>query len=109
MDESEEEEETATLTPVIGLDREKVRKQWRIFVAALCITGISLTTFLMGLFQVPTSVLFATSLLGAVTMIIIFNVLIGGVIARIQTFVILQNMFTVSVESASFFFFTDDE
>lgn len=95
-------------TPFIGLDREKVTKRWRVFVTALVIMLISITTFVMGLFQVPTAILFATSLLGAVIMIIAFNVLIGGVIARIQTFVIIQNMFTISVESATFFFFTDD-
>lgn len=94
-------------TPCIGIKMTKIRREWRPLFLSVCIAMLSITTSIMGIAQVHTSYLCGVSLIGSVLMIIGFNVLIGGVTARIQTYVMIQNMFSVSLSSAEFFFMTD--
>jgi len=97
----------APMTPVVGLDIHKLRHNWRIFTLAVIIGAISLVTSVVGLADVSTLPLFVFSVVGAPLMIGCFFALVDPQVARVQAFVIIQNMFTVSVESAAFFFYTD--
>ena len=95
--------------PVVGFDLEKARENRNIFLLGIIITVISLTSSLIGFLNVPTLVLFIFSLLSSMAMIFCFFMMIDRRIALIQIFVILQNMFTISIDSAAFFFYTDQE
>ena len=95
------------LTPLIGINIEKIKREWRPFLLALLIGLISITTSVMGIIQVDPLYLCIVSVAGTIGMVIAFNMLVDKTTARIQTFVMVQNMFTVSISSAEFFFFTD--
>lgn len=94
--------------PVLGLETGKARRNWRIILLSVVIGLVSLTTSLIGLADLPTLWVFLAALVGAPVMIGALFALIDGRIARIQTFVILQNMCSLSIDSAAFFFYTDD-
>lgn len=94
--------------PIIGLDIHKIHDNWRIFTLCLCIIVISLLTSIIGLFDISTIYLFVISLLSAPLMIGAFFLLIDHRIAKVQAFVIIQNMFSLSLDSATFFFYIDD-
>jgi hypothetical protein len=94
-------------TSLVALDWERIRQNKRLFGLAVLIFVVSIVNAVLCLFQVPTRVLFITALLGALVMIIGFYYLVPPVVAKIQIFVILQNMFTLSIDSAGFFFCTD--
>lgn len=98
-----------TKFPMIGYDLEKLQKNWRIFVMAIIIGGISLLITCIGLLDVNTTVLFIISVIAAPVIIACFFIFVDYQIAKIQTFCILRNMFSISIESAVFFFFTDTE
>ena len=102
-----EDSPTQILTPMIGIKLGKIQREWRPILLAVCIAIISITTSVMGILQVNTNYICIVSLLGSIIMIIGFNVLIGGITARIQTYVMIQNMFSLSISSAEFFFMTD--
>lgn len=93
--------------PVVGLDLEKAKENGKIFLLGLIITGISLVSSLIGFLNVPTLWLFVFSLVSSIVMMTSFYLMIDRRIALIQIFVILQNMFTISIDSAAFFFYTD--
>ncbi len=99
--------EEAPLVPLVGLDTEKLRANWRVFLLALIIASISLLTSVVGLAELSTTTLFVLSLVGAPLMIGCFFALVDHRIARIQSFVIVQNMFGLSLDAATFFFYTD--
>lgn len=94
--------------PVVGFDRVKLTENWRIFSLGLIIATISMATSVIGLFDISSLYLFIMSLVGAPLMIGAFFLLIDHRIAKIQAFVIIQNMFSLSLDSATFFFYTDD-
>ena len=102
---TDSDEESAT--PLVGINLDKIRLEKNAFIMAGLIGAISLSTSLMAISGVSVEYLFAFSLLAAVAMIAGFLCLIGGVTARIQIYVILQNMFSISISGAEFFFFTD--
>ena len=106
---SEDEDDVDSLpkTPCIGIKMTRIRREWRPILLSVCIALLSIGTSIMGILQVHTTYLCIVSLVGSVLMIIGFNVLIGGVTARIQTYVMIQNMFSMSISSAEFFFMTD--
>lgn len=93
--------------PIVGLDREKMRANWRIVVLGALIGALSLATSLVGLLDLSTLTLFIMSLVGAPLMIGCFFALVDRRIAKIQAFVIVQNMFALSLDAATFFFYTD--
>lgn len=94
--------------PLFGLDVEKIKKNWRIFLLGLIIVAIALITNVMGLLNVPLVYLFVFSVLSGPLMIVAFFALVDRRIAMIQTFTIIQNMCSVPLEGALFFFFTDN-
>ncbi len=94
-------------TPVIGIKGSKICREWRLILLAICIAIISISTSILGILQVNTLYICGASLLGNIMMIIGFQVLIGGITAQIQTYVMIQNMFSLSISSAEFFFLTD--
>jgi hypothetical protein len=96
------------MTPTFGFDMAKLKRERQAFILAAIIGAISITTSILGLCRVRSSILFGVSFAGAFVMIGAFFRLADPVIARIQTFVIVQNMCSISIEAASFFFFTDD-
>lgn len=106
---SEEEggDDTPPKTPCIGIKMTRIQREWRPILLSICIALLSIGTSVMGILQVNTSYLCGVSLIGSILMIIGFNLFIGGVTARIQTYVMIQNMFSMSISSAEFFFMTD--
>jgi hypothetical protein len=94
-------------TSLVALDWYRIRRNRHLFGLALLIFLVSIVNALLCLFEVETRVLFVTALLGALAMILGFWCLAPPVVAKIQIFVILQNMFTLSIDSAGFFFCTD--
>jgi hypothetical protein len=95
-------------SPIIGLDLIKLKENWRIFTLGLVIAMISIATSVIGLFDIASLYLFIMSLVGAPLMIGAFFLLIDHRFAKIQAFVIIQNMFSLSLDSATFFFYVDD-
>jgi hypothetical protein len=95
--------------PMFGFDKNKVRKNWKIFLLALSVGVISLFNSLIGLLNIDTVYLLLSSIFCALLMILLFFLLIDTRIAKIQTFIILQNMFSISIDSATFYFYTDGE
>lgn len=94
-------------TPIIGFDDNKMRQNWRIFLLAVIVGLISLFNSTLGLFDVDTVYLLISSIFSALLMILLYFLLIDIRIAKIMTFIILQNMFSISIDSASFYFYTD--
>jgi len=93
--------------PVVGLDTTKIRENWRVFLLACIIGLISLCMSALGLLELPTSYLFIASILGSLVMIACFFLLLDRPIAKILTFIAIQNMFSISLRAATFFFYTD--
>lgn len=93
--------------PVIGADTLKMKENWRIFLLALIIGGISVGTSVLGLFEMSTTYLFVASISSAFLMIGCFFALLDRGVAKILAFVVIQNMFSVSLRAATFFFYTD--
>lgn len=93
--------------PFIGHDSIKIRENWRIFLLALIIGLISLSMSIIGLLELSTTILFAASLCASLTMIVCYFLLLDRPIAKILTFTVIQNMFSISLRAATFFFYTD--
>ena len=104
---SSEEEEEEPKTPVIAVKWQTVKREWRAVLLSFGIVFLSLLTSFLGVMQVHPYYLCGVSLVGSVAMILGFNLLIGGVTAQIQTYVLIQSMFSMSISSAEFFFMTD--
>lgn len=96
------------LTPLIGINLGKIKREWKAFLLATFIGLVSIITSVMAICQVHTMYLCIVSIVGTIGMIISFHLLVDQTTARIQTFVMIQNMFTISISSAEFFFFTDN-
>jgi BT1 family len=94
-------------TPIIGVDGEKIRSNCRQFALSLLIAGISLLTSALGLAGLPSATLFVFSVLSAPAMALGFFLLTDRRIAKVQTWVILQNMCSLPFGSAAFRFYTD--
>lgn len=99
--------EAAEPTPLIGLDYQLPGRHWRVFLLAAIVGLISLGTSLVGLATSNTLVLFVLSVVGAPLMMVCFGLLVDRQTAKLQVFVLVQNMFSVSLGSAEFFFLTD--
>lgn len=93
--------------PVLGADTEKVRENWRIFLLALIIGTISIFTSILGLFEMSTTYLFVASVVSALFMIACFFALLERSVAKVLAFIVIQNMFSISLRAATFFFYTD--
>jgi len=93
--------------PVIGADTLKMRENWRIFLLAFIIGGISIGTSVLGLFEMSTTYLFIASIGSAFVMIGCFFALLDKGVAKILAFIVIQNMFSISLRAATFFFYTD--
>lgn len=93
--------------PLLGIDLAKIRDNWRVFLLALLVGGISLMMSTLGLLELSTSYLFGASLVSAGVMICAFHLLLDAQIAKLQTFVVIQNVCSISLRAATFFFYTD--
>ena len=93
----------------IYIDKEKLIDDWKLNLLSCLICILSLIIGLLGILNINIEYLFIVSLVSSIIMIIGFNKFTTPLFAKIQTYLIIQNMFTVSIESASFFFFTDSE
>jgi hypothetical protein len=93
--------------PMIGFDQHKMYKNWRIFVLALIIGTLSISISILGLFDVSTTYLFVLSIMGSLLMIAAFFCFLDRRIAKVQTFVVITNMFSISLRGGTFFFYTD--
>ncbi len=94
-------------TPVIGVDTVKMKQNWNIFLLALIIGCISVLTSVLGLFELSTTYMFVASVTSTIVMVVCFFALLERPIAKILTFVVIQNMFSISLRAATFFFYTD--
>jgi hypothetical protein len=99
--------EAAEPIPLIGLDYQLPGRHWRVFLLAAIVGVLSLGTSLVGLATSNTLVLFVLSVVGAPLMMVCFGLLVDRQTAKLQVFVLVQNMFSVSIGSAEFFFLTD--
>jgi len=99
---------TRHITPVFGININRIKKERNVFIIALFIGILSIGINLLGLFKIDTFYLFICSILVSLLMIIMFIIFIDPVIAKVQIFIIIQNLFNLSLEGATFFFYTDD-
>lgn len=95
------------IIPFIGLNKTKMVQNWKVFTLALLIGAISLISSALGISQIDPAFLCGASILFSLTIVGAFYLLVDRRIAKIQSFVLIQNMFSVSTEAAVFFFFTD--
>lgn len=93
----------------IELKINKIKSNWNLCLLSLLLCFLTIIIAIIGFFKMNTFFYFIFAILCGVFMIIGFNVLFPPVFAKIQTFFIIQNMFSVSIESGSFFFFTDNK
>ena len=70
---------------------------------------VSLTMAIIGLVSTDRVFNVWASIVGAVIVVGGFWLLTPRVVAKLVTFLVAQNLFHISIESASFFFFTDNE
>lgn len=103
----EDEEQPIVMTPNIGINLGKIRREWRYLLLALGIALLSVTTSIMGILRIDTAYLCGVSLAGSVLMILGFYLLVDETTAKIQAYVCLQNIFSISISSAEFFFLID--
>jgi hypothetical protein len=94
--------------PVFGFDRTKIVNHWRMFLLSLIIGLLSVASSLIGSLAFGTITLFAFSLVSWFVMIISFFMLTETAMARMMTYVILSNMFSISLRAATYRFYTDD-
>lgn len=94
--------------PVIGFDAIKIKENWRIFLLGLIIGLISLTMSALGLLGLGTTYLFIASVIGGFFMVACYFTLLDRQVAKILTFIVIQNMFSISLRAATFFFYTDN-
>lgn len=94
--------------PLIGFDKVKMTKEYRIFILAIIVVTISLTASVLGLVQVDPLYLCITSILSSCVLILSFFLLVDVRIAKLVSLVLLQGMFSVSTETPAFFFYTDN-
>lgn len=94
--------------PVFGVDCNKMGRNWKIYLLAIIIGTLAILANVLGGLGCSSTILFFFSLLGAFTMIAAFFLLMDNSIARIMTYVILQNMFSISLRAATYRFYTDD-
>ena len=94
---------------IISFDFSKIKKEWKLTILTLILSFLTITIGIFGLLEIEIEYLFILSLFYSVILIIAFNFLVSPVFAKIQTFIIIQNMFTISIETATFFFFTDSK
>lgn len=101
-------ERDARRVPVVGLDTQKVRTNWRLFALGCIIVACSLVTSCIGLAGLSTAWLFGISMACVVVLIAaLFLLMEDKRIAMIQTYSILCEVCNLSTGSAEFFFFTD--
>lgn len=93
--------------PIFGFNGSKLKSNKKIFGLATIVGIISLFNSLLGLFEIDTVYLLISSIFCALAMILLFFLMIDHRIAKIQTFIILQNMFSISLDGATFYFYTD--
>lgn len=93
--------------PLVGLDLVKIRQNWQMMLLGMIIVFITAMSILLGMIGVDSLYLFIFSILSSLLLIGAFLWLTERSIALIQIYVIIQNMCSVSLESAVFFFFTD--
>lgn len=98
---------TYTDYSLIGLDTSKIKENWRVFLLGLLIGMISLCMSTIGLLELSTHYLCMASVFSGLVMIVSFFVLLERRVAKILTFMVLQNMFSISLRAATFFFYTN--
>jgi hypothetical protein len=89
------------------MDIQKMRVNWRFIALGMVIVFITIVAGTIGFLDIDSVYLFVFSLGSAPLMIGAFFLLVDRPIAMVQTYSIIQNMCSVSIESAVFFFFTD--
>lgn len=93
--------------PVIGLDSSKIKENWRLFLLGLIIGLISMLMSVLGLLELSTKYLFTASVCSGFFMIACYFTLLDVQVAKILTFIVIQNMCSISLRAATFFFYTD--
>jgi hypothetical protein len=93
----------------LHLDINKIKSEWKLCILSLFICFMTIIAGALVFFKLETKYYLLFSIICGIAIIIVFNVLFPPIYAKIQTFFIIQNMFSVSIEAGSFFFFTDDE
>jgi hypothetical protein len=93
----------------ICIDYTHLLGDWKLNLLSCLICILSLIMGILGFLNIPIHYLFLFSLICSIFMILGFSLFTSPVFAKIQSYVIIQNMFTVSIEAGTFFFFTDPE
>lgn len=93
--------------PIFGLDTEKMKEHWSIFILALIIGMISLSTSVMGILGLSATSLFFVCTAAEVLMICAFYFFLDRRIANVLAFIVIQNACSISLRAATFFFYTD--
>jgi hypothetical protein len=95
--------------PFVKFIGNKLSENSRLFSLALYMGAVSLILAALSLFQdsLPELVIPIYILVAGVSVVFAFSVSVDPRIAKVQAFFLIQNTCTVSIESASFYFFTD--
>lgn len=91
----------------IRADVNKVRQQKKLFALSVIISAVSLITSIMGIADVPGYIEGPIIGVLAICVLIGFYKLTEPVIFKVQTFFFVQHICTLSIESATFYFFTN--
>ena len=94
---------------IVYIDIPKIIDDWKLNLLSGLICLLSMIIGILGIINIKIEYLFIFAIISSIIMIIGFIVCTTPIFAKIQCYLIIQNMFTVSIESASFFFFTDSE
>ena len=87
--------------------RRRIRRECKMFTLALVMGCVSLTMVVVGLTSTDQRINLMASIISAAIVIGGFWLLTPRVVAKLVTFLFAQGLFSVSIESGSFYFFTD--
>ena len=89
--------------------RRKIRREFKLFILALVMGCVSLTMVVVGLTSTDQRINLVASIMSAIILIGGFWLLTPRVVAKLVTYFFLHSLFNVSIQSGSFYFFTDSK
>jgi len=91
----------------VAIDRSKLAKEWKLFLMSLIMSCAALGNAVLGVFGLHSIYSAIGALCSSVVVLVAFAFLTPRTIAKVNTYFFLNHMSIISIETASFYFFTD--
>jgi len=93
----------------IFVNAKLLMDQWKFVALALIMVMVCLTLAIMTLLNTTKYIVLGVALACGTIQLASFYIFTNPVIAKVQTFFFLSNLCSISIDSAAFYFFTDNE